>query len=73
MTEVRGRGLDGDDLGPAGGAELREANLTEADLRGAGLGGVDLAVATLKGTRLDLAGAVLLAELHGAVVDVAED
>jgi hypothetical protein len=30
---------------------------------------VDLASAELRGTRLDLAGAVLLAEAHGAVLD----
>ena len=34
------------------------------------LGGSDLAAATLKGAKVDLAGAVLLAELTGAVVDV---
>ena len=55
------------------GAELRETNLPDADLRGADLGGVDLAAARLTGARLDLAGAVLLAELAGAVVDVAAD
>ncbi len=51
------------------GTTLREANLTKADLRGASLGGVDLREATLKDTRLDLPGAVHLAELYGAVVD----
>ena len=52
-------------------AVLREANLDRADLRGASLDGVDLSVARLKRTRLDVAGAVLLAELHGADVDPA--
>ena len=42
-----------------------------ADLRGASLDGVDLSAATLKRTKLDLAGAVLLAELHGAEMDTA--
>jgi uncharacterized protein YjbI with pentapeptide repeats len=48
---------------------LRETNLDRADLRGACLDGVDLSVARLGRTRLDLAGAVLLAGLHGADVD----
>ena len=48
---------------------LRQANLDRTDLRGASLDGVDLASAVLKRTQLDLAGAVLLAELHGADVD----
>ena len=47
------------------GATVRETNLTKADLRGASLGGVDLREATLKDTRLDLPGAVHLAELYG--------
>ena len=47
---------------------MRETNLTKADLRGASLAGVDLREATLKGTRLDLFGAVHLAELYGADV-----
>jgi uncharacterized protein YjbI with pentapeptide repeats len=50
-------------------ASLREAVLDGTDLRGAGLDGVDLTAATLRRTRLDLAGAVLVAELHGAEVD----
>lgn len=50
-------------------AVLRQARLDRTDLRGASLDGVDLAAAELKGTRLDLAGAVLLAELQGADVD----
>ena len=48
---------------------MRETKLAEADLRGASLGGVDLREATLKDTRLDLPGAVHLAELYGAVVE----
>ena len=39
--------------------------------RGASLDRVDLSAARLRRTKLDLAGAVLLAELHGADVDVA--
>nr|WP_301539386.1 pentapeptide repeat-containing protein [Nocardioides sp. zg-1308] len=50
-------------------AVLREAVLDRTDLRGASLDGVDLSEAVLTRTQLDLAGAVLLAELHGAVVD----
>jgi uncharacterized protein YjbI with pentapeptide repeats len=76
----RGVILRGADLGrqDLAGLDLRDADLSMADLtasslRGAGLDGVDLAAATLKGTKLDLGGAVLLAELAGAVVDVAED
>ena len=45
------------------GATVRETDLTKADLRGASLAGVDLREATLKETRLDLPGAVHLAEL----------
>ena len=52
-------------------AVLRDTVLDRADLRGASLDGVDLSAATLKRTKLDLAGAVLLAELHGADVDTA--
>ena len=52
------------------GANLRDTQLGGADLRGASLDRVDLAAARLRRTRLDLAGAVLLAELHGADVDV---
>ena len=52
------------------GASVRETNLSATDLRGATLDGVDLAAARLRRTQLDLAGALLLAELHGAVVDV---
>jgi len=44
--------------------------LYEADLRGATLAGVDLSTAQLRGTTLDMVGALLLAETHGAVVDV---
>ena len=51
------------------GAALRDTDLTGADLRGASLSGVDLTAARLGRTRLDLPGAVLLAELHGADVD----
>ena len=50
-------------------ALLRETSLDRTDLRGASLDGVDLSAATLRKTHLDLAGAVLLAELHGADVD----
>ena len=49
---------------------LRETDLGDADLRGArAWTRVDLSAARLRRTRLDLAGAVLLAELHGAVVE----
>ena len=48
---------------------LRQTILDRTDLRGASLDGVDLSAAVLKMTRLDLAGGVLLAELHGADVD----
>ena len=48
---------------------MREATLDRTDLRGASLDGVDLSAAELRRTRLDLAGAVLLAELKGADVD----
>jgi hypothetical protein len=41
-----------------------------SDLRTASVDGVDLASATLRDTRIDLQAAVMLAELHGAVVDV---
>jgi uncharacterized protein YjbI with pentapeptide repeats len=51
------------------GATVRGTTLVKADLRGAMLGGVDLREATLKDTRLDLAGAVHLAEIYGAVVE----
>ena len=51
------------------GASLRDTELSGADLRGASLDRVDLAAARLRGTKLDLPGAVMLAELHGAVVD----
>ncbi|GGO70348.1 pentapeptide repeat-containing protein [Nocardioides deserti] len=50
-------------------ALLRETVLDGADLRGATLDGVDLTTARLRRTKLDLAGAVHLAELHGALVD----
>ena len=53
------------------GATLRDTDLDDADLRGASLDRVDLSAARLRRTKLDLAGAVLLAELHGADVDVA--
>ncbi len=49
-------------------AVLREADLRDADLRGATLHGVDLRDARLGSTRLDLAGAVAVAEQLGAVV-----
>ncbi len=45
------------------GATVREADLTRADLRRASLDRVDLTAATLKGTRIDLQAAVMLAEL----------
>jgi uncharacterized protein YjbI with pentapeptide repeats len=48
---------------------LRGANLESADLRGARLDGVDLSAVRLRGARLDLAGAVVVAESLGAVVD----
>jgi uncharacterized protein YjbI with pentapeptide repeats len=51
------------------GAAVREAVLVRADLRGASLGGVDLREARLEETRLDLPGAVHLAEVYGAVVE----
>jgi uncharacterized protein YjbI with pentapeptide repeats len=54
------------------GAVLRDADLTRTDLRRASLDRVDLAAATLTETRIDLQAAVLLAELQGAVVDLAE-
>src|SRR3954452_4975482 len=54
------------------GATVREANLTRADLRKASLDRVDLSSAILSETRIDLQAAVMLAELHGAVVDLAE-
>ncbi len=50
-------------------AVLRNADLTGADLRGATLHGVSLVDVRLRGTRLDLAGAVQLAEQHGALVE----
>jgi len=49
---------------------IRETDLRGADLRGASLSGVDLTAARLGRTRLDLAGAVHLAELAGAEVEV---
>ncbi len=51
-------------------ALLRNADLSGADLRGATLHGVSLVDVRLRGTRLDLAGAVRLAEQHGAVVSL---
>ena len=60
-TVLRGCRMDG--------ANLRETRLGGADLRGASLDRVDLAAAQLRRTKLDLPGAVLLAELHGADVD----
>ena len=51
---------------------VREADLSRADLRRASLDRVDLTSATLKDTRIDLQAAVMLAELHGAVVDLGE-
>ena len=52
------------------GATVRDADLTRADLRRASLDRVDLTSATLTETRIDLQAAVMLAELHGAVVDL---
>ena len=46
-----------------------ETDLSKADLRSSSLSGVDLTTATLRGTRLDLNGAVHLAELHGVTVE----
>ena len=54
------------------GATVREADLTRADLRKASVDRMDLASATLQETRMDLRAAVMLAELHGAVVDLAD-
>ena len=54
-------------------AMVRQTHLGGTDLRGASLDGVDLTSATLSNTRLDLSGAVLLAELSGAVVDTGGD
>ncbi len=51
---------------------MRETDLTRADLRRASLDRVDLTSATLKETRIDLPAAVMLAELHGALVDLAD-
>ena len=51
---------------------FRQADLTRADLRRAGLDGVDLTAANLRETRIDLQTAVMLAEMHGAVVDLGE-
>jgi uncharacterized protein YjbI with pentapeptide repeats len=66
MADLTGASLRGAQLT---GAVVRETDLTDVDLRGADLDGVDLAAATLRRTRLDLRGAVHLAELHGAVLD----
>jgi uncharacterized protein YjbI with pentapeptide repeats len=54
------------------GAAVRETNLTRTDLRRASLDRVDLASAILNATRIDLSAAVMLAELHGALVDLAD-
>ena len=54
------------------GATVREADLTRADLRRASLDRVDLTSATLQETRIDLQAAVMLAELHGAAVDLGD-
>jgi uncharacterized protein YjbI with pentapeptide repeats len=66
LSDLTGSSLRGADLS---GAVLRETNLNGVDLRGANLTGVDLSTTRLKDTRLDLVGAVLLAEQHGALVD----
>ena len=54
---------------PRPGHPARHRSSTAPTCAGASLDGVDLSAATLKRTKLDLAGAVLLAELHGAEVD----
>ena len=51
------------------GASLRRTTLHRTDLRRSRLDGVDLATALLRDTRLDLSGAVHLAECLGATVD----
>ena len=51
------------------GAIVRETRLDDADLRGARLDGVDLREAILGHTRVDLNGALHLAEITGADVD----
>ena len=61
-----GREANGRCDGAAGVEGVQERG---ADLRGAGLERVDLTAARLVRTRLDLAGAVALAEQHGAEVD----
>ncbi len=48
---------------------MREATLVRTDLRGATLDELDLVEARLATTRLDVNGAVLLAEQSGARVD----
>ncbi len=66
MASLAGSDLRGAHLE---GALLRSADLSDTDLRGAHLDGADLTGATLRDARLDLAGAVVLAEQTGAVVD----
>ena len=66
MADLTGAVLRGTRLD---GATLRDTTLHRADLRGASLDRVDLSAARLRDTRLDLQGAVMLAELHGAEVD----
>ena len=67
MSDLSGTLLRGTQLD---GANLRDTKLGGADLRGASLDRVDLAAARLRQTKLDLTGAILLAELHGADVEV---
>jgi uncharacterized protein YjbI with pentapeptide repeats len=67
-ADLSGTSLRGCDLSRA---SLRNARLRDADLRGARLEGVDLSSVIVRGTRMDLDGAVAVAESHGAVVDAA--
>ena len=69
MSDLRGAVLRDARLD---GATVHDTDLSGADLRGASLHGVDLRAARLTGTRLDLVGAVLLAELHGAAVETGD-
>lgn len=50
-------------------ARVRNTVLTDADLTGAQLAHVDLTAARLSRTKLDLAGAIALAEAHGALLN----